>query len=59
MIVPRRAPLPPGSVAEMEWCEARGLDADYLPEPDGEVTYHVVTEDTPGEGVSRGCRHYE
>lgn len=27
---------------EMAWCEARGLDADYLPEPDGEESYFVT-----------------
>jgi hypothetical protein len=42
----------------MEWLEARGLDADFLPEVDGECVYYVVTEDTPGEFSSRGERHY-
>jgi hypothetical protein len=44
---------------EMEWLEARGLDADYLPEVDGEEEYFVVFEDTPGSLSSQGCRHYE
>jgi hypothetical protein len=44
---------------EMEWLDARGLDADYLPEVDGESSYYVVTEDVPGSRVSQGCRHYE
>lgn len=44
---------------EMEWLEARGLDADYLPEVDGESSYSVVTEEVPGSMVSQGCRHYE
>ena len=44
---------------EMAWCDARGLDADYLPEVDGESSYSVVTEDVPGSMVSEGCRHYE
>jgi hypothetical protein len=44
---------------EMEWCEARGLDADYLPEVDGEESYSVVIEEQPGSMESRGCRHYE
>ena len=44
---------------EMDWLEARGLEADYLPEPDGEVTYYVVTEEEAGSRQCRGCRHYE
>ena len=44
---------------EMAWLDARGLDADYLPEVDGESSYSVVTEDVPGSMVSEGCRHYE
>ena len=44
---------------EMEWLDARGLDADYLPEPDGETNYYVAREASPGSQVSRGCRHYE
>jgi hypothetical protein len=43
----------------MEWLEARGLDADFLPEPDGETEYFVTIEDTPGEQVHQDCRHYE
>ncbi len=43
---------------EMEWLDARGLDADYLPEPDGETVYAVVvTEGLPSE--SFGPTHYE
>lgn len=43
---------------EMAWLDARGLDADFLPEPDGESRYYVkVCEELPTE--SRGCRHYE
>lgn len=43
---------------EMAWLEARGLDADYLPEPDGPSTYSVlVTEGLPEEHY--GPRHYE
>lgn len=42
---------------EMEWLEARGLDADFLPEPDGETKYSVVvSQDIPES--SRGCRQY-
>lgn len=31
-------------LATMEWLEARGLDADYLAEPDGPTRYYVVVE---------------
>lgn len=44
---------------EMAWLDARGLDADYLPEPDGEVEYYVAEEKSPGSLASTGCRHYE
>lgn len=44
---------------EMEWLEARGLDANFLPEPDGEVEYYVAEEQSPGSLASTGCRHYE
>ena len=43
---------------QMDWCEARGLDADYLPEPDGPDEYYVYV----GEGVPEatyGPRRYE
>ena len=43
---------------EMEWLEARGLDADYLPEPDGPSDYYVTVADKVPTGRS-GCRHYE
>jgi hypothetical protein len=42
---------------ETEWLEARGLDADYLPEPDGPSEYHVLVSRGLPEG-SRGCRQY-
>jgi hypothetical protein len=42
---------------EMTWCEARGLDADYLPEVDGSDNYYVSVSDSPPE-PSYGCRHY-
>lgn len=33
---------------EMEWLDARGLDADWLPEPDGAEEYEVfVAEELP------------
>jgi len=44
---------------EMEWLEERGLDSDFLPEPDGETEYFVEIEEKPGTQVSFGCRHYE
>ncbi len=43
---------------EMEWCEQRGLDADYLPEPAGEEEYSVIVSQTL-PSPSFGCRHYE
>lgn len=44
---------------EMDWCEARGLDADYLPEPDGPSDFFVVVEEEPGAAESSGPRNYE
>jgi hypothetical protein len=44
--------------AECEWLEARGLDSDYLPEVDGNETYWVTTESTPGSCVTTGERCY-
>jgi len=45
--------------AECEWLEARGLDADFLPEPDGDCSYWVTTETQPGSCARTGSRHYE
>lgn len=42
----------------MEWLDARGLDADYLPEPDGPTEYYVYVGDGVPEG-SMGPTHYE
>lgn len=43
---------------EMEWLEARGLDADWLPEPDGPSKFRVaVTSALPQD--SYGNRGYE
>lgn len=43
---------------EMAWLDARGLDADFLPEVDGPDHYRVlVCQELPGE--SHGPRHYE
>jgi hypothetical protein len=42
---------------QMEWLEARGLDADFLPEPDGPSKYSVlVTNEIPQN--TYGCRRY-
>lgn len=43
---------------EMKWLDDRGLDADYLPEPDGPSEFYVLlSEGFPEE--SRGPTHYE
>lgn len=43
---------------EMDWLEARGLPADFLPEPDGEEQYFVlVCQGIPAP--SYGGRRYE
>lgn len=46
---------------EMEWCDARGVDYDYLPEPDGPADYFIRVEpvDAVGREESRGSRHWE
>jgi len=44
---------------QMEWLEARGLDADYLPEVDGSEEYFVCIETNPGSQAHHGNRHYE
>jgi hypothetical protein len=46
-------------LAECEWLDARGLDADFLPEVDGNAEYFVIVESRAGSQESRGCRHYE
>jgi hypothetical protein len=43
---------------ECEWLEERNLDADYLPEVDGEENYWVATESIPGEHAYQGDRYY-
>ncbi len=43
---------------EMAWLEARGLDANFLPEVDGESSYYVYVGNEVPE-ASQGCRHYE
>lgn len=42
---------------EMEWLDNRGLDADYLPEPDGPSEYRVMISDSIPEN-SYGERSY-
>ena len=44
---------------ECEWLEKRGLDDSFLPEVDGELTYMVIVEQTPGENVYQDSRHWE
>lgn len=44
---------------ECDWLEARGLDDDFLPEPDGPTDYFVVVEDQHGSREAKESRHYE
>lgn len=44
---------------ETEWLDRRGLDDDYLPQPDGPCSYYVLIETVPGEAEHRGNRQYE
>ena len=44
--------------AECEWLDARGLDADFLPEVDGEFSYFVAKEDRPGSLAYESERGY-
>ena len=46
-------------LASMEWLEARGLEADYLPEPDGAEEYHVSVCQSLPEPQGRTRPHYE
>ena len=43
---------------QTEWLEARGLDDDFLPEPDGETNFFAVVEENLGCLESRGNRYY-
>ena len=45
--------------AECDWLDARGLDADTLPEPDGPDSFSIMVERSPGQFQSRGPRNYE
>jgi hypothetical protein len=40
----------------LDWLEARGLDADYLPEPDGPTEYGITNERFPGESHTGSYR---
>ena len=42
----------------LEWLDARGLDADYLPEPNGEEEYYVMVTDSIPQ-FSEETPHYE
>lgn len=44
---------------ECDWCEERGLDADYLGEPDGPSEYFVAVEEVAGSKAYRAPTHYE
>ena len=44
--------------AEVDWLEARGLDADYLPEVNGEATYFTCVETQSGSLEHQMDRHY-
>lgn len=44
---------------EVEWCEERNLDADYLGEPDGDSHYFVLIEPVAGGAEYRAPIHYE
>ena len=43
---------------QSEWLDARGLDDDFLPEPDGERKYWSIMEDSPGNFAGNGDRFY-
>jgi hypothetical protein len=47
-----------GCLKSMQWLDERGLDADYLPEPDGHSNYFVSIIDCL-PSASYGSRHYE
>lgn len=43
---------------ETDWLDARGLDSDYLPEPDGESSFFVVVEKQRGYHSRMADRQY-
>jgi len=44
---------------ECDWLDARGLDADFLPEVDGADDYYATVERYAGSRTNQGVRHYE
>ena len=44
---------------EMQWCDERNLDYDSLPEVNGEDSYFVVVEKTPGSNEHHDSGLYE
>jgi hypothetical protein len=44
---------------EVDWCDERGLDADYLPEPDGPSEFEIVIEKVAGSRSFRSSAVYE
>lgn len=44
---------------ELEAAEERGIDPESLPEVNGEETYYVVIEETPGSHESQGSRVWD
>jgi hypothetical protein len=44
--------------AECEWLEARGLDDDFLPQPNGGERYWIAVEAEQGAAESQGDRAY-
>lgn len=46
------------ALRSLEWLEARGLDADYLPEPNGEEEYYVMVTDSLPQ-FDNEVPHYE
>jgi hypothetical protein len=47
-----------GCRKQLEWLEQRGLDSDFLPEVDGEESYYVTVEETPGSHTTQGSRQW-
>ena len=44
---------------QVDWCEERGLEPDYLPETSGPTKYFVAVEITLGGLAYQGDRHWE
>jgi hypothetical protein len=43
----------------LDWLEARGLEPNFLPEPDGPTRYYVCITETLPDSQVYGSRHYE